>query len=87
MHDGDFNGDLRPYSGYYNYFDKPAVSEKEKQMDLALGFNFIVQFGKEPSLTEASIYCSREATRRNIPAADIECGGQGRVDEKNVLEI
>ncbi|KAA5541657.1 succinylglutamate desuccinylase/aspartoacylase family protein [Adhaeribacter rhizoryzae] len=87
VHDGDANGDLRPYSGYYNYFDKPAVSEKAKQMALALGFDFIVQFGNEQSLTEASIYCSREATKRNIPAADIECGGKGRVDEKNVLQI
>jgi len=87
VHDGDANGDLRPYSGYYNYFDKPAISEKAKQMALALGFDFIVQFGNESSLAEASIYCSREATKRNIPAADIECGGQGRVDEKNVLQI
>lgn len=87
MHDGDANGDLRPYSGYYNYFDKPAVSEKAKQMAIALGFDFIVQFGNEPSLTEASIYCSREATKRNIPAADIECGGKGMVDEKNVIQI
>ena len=46
-----------------------------------------MQFGNEPSLTEASFYCSREATKRNIPAADIECGGKGRVDEKNVLQI
>jgi len=87
VHDGDANGDLRPYSGYYNYFDKLAISEKAKQMALALGFDFIVQFGNESSLTEASIYCSREATKRNIPAADIECGGKGRVDEKNVLQI
>ncbi len=87
VHDGDANGDLRPYSGYYNYFDKPAVSGKAKQMALALGYDFIVQFGNEPRLTEASICCSREATKRNISAADIECGGQGRVDEKNVLQI
>ncbi|MGV3585693.1 MAG: succinylglutamate desuccinylase/aspartoacylase family protein [Adhaeribacter sp.] len=87
VHDGDANGDLRPYSGYYNYFNMPVVSEKAKQMALALGFDFVVQFGNEPSLTEASVYCSREATKRNIPAADIECGGQGRVDEKNVLQI
>ncbi|WP_051360049.1 succinylglutamate desuccinylase/aspartoacylase family protein [Adhaeribacter aquaticus] len=87
VHDGDANGDLRPYSGYYNYFDKPKVSEKARQMALALGFDFIVQFGNEPSLTEASIYCSREATKRNIPAADIECGGKGQVEAKNVLQI
>ncbi len=87
MHDGDANGDLRPYSGYYNYFDKPEVSEKAKQMALALGFDYIVQFGNEQSLTEASMYCSREATRRNIPAVDIECGRMGMVEEKTVQQI
>ena len=87
VHDGDANGDLRPYSGYYNYFDMPEVSEKARQMALALGFDYIVQFGNEQSLTEEAIYCSREATKRNIPAVDIECGGMGRVEEKHVLQI
>jgi predicted deacylase len=87
VHAGDANNDLRPYSGYYNYFDMPEVSEKARQMAVALGFDFIVQFGNEQSLTEASIYCSREATKRNIPAVDIECGRMGIVEEKPVLQI
>ncbi|MCC9137559.1 succinylglutamate desuccinylase/aspartoacylase family protein [Pontibacter silvestris] len=87
VHAGDANNDLRPYSGYYNYYDMPAVSEKARQMAVALGFDFIVQFGNQQSLTEESIYCSREATKRNIPAVDIECGRKGIVEEKPVLQI
>ncbi|WP_165865002.1 succinylglutamate desuccinylase/aspartoacylase family protein [Rufibacter latericius] len=87
VHAGDANNDLRPYSGYYNYFNQPDVSEKARQMAVALGFDFIVQFGNQPQLTEASIYCSREATKRNIPAVDIECGRMGIVEEKPVQQI
>lgn len=87
VHAGDANNDLRPYSGYYNYFDMPEVSEKARQMAVALGFDFIVQFGNEQSLTEEAIYCSREATKRNIPAVDIECGRMGIVEEKPVQQI
>ncbi|WP_205499991.1 succinylglutamate desuccinylase/aspartoacylase family protein [Rufibacter psychrotolerans] len=87
VHDGDANGDLRPYSGYYNYFNMPEVSEKARHMALSLGFDFIVQFGNEQALTEASIYCSREATKRNIPAVDIECGRMGMVEEETVQQV
>lgn len=87
VHAGDANNDLRPYSGYYNYFDIPEVSAKAKEMARALGFDFIVQFGNEPSLQEADVYCSREGTKRNIPAVDIECGRMGIVEEKAVLQI
>lgn len=87
VHAGDANNDLRPYAGYYNYFNQPEVSEKARQMALALGYDFVIQFGNEASLKEASMYCSREATKRNIPAVDIECGRMGIVEEKPVLQI
>ncbi|MDQ4139895.1 MAG: M14 family metallopeptidase, partial [Bacteroidota bacterium] len=87
VHAGDANNDLRPYAGYYNYFNLPEVSEKARQMATALGYDFIVQFGNQASLNEESIYCSREAIKRNIPAVDIECGRMGIVEEKPVLQI
>jgi hypothetical protein len=82
VHAGDAINDLQPYSGHYNYFNKPEVLEKARQMALALGFDIIVQFGNQASLPEQSIYCSRPATKRNIPAVDIECGRMGIVEEK-----
>ena len=87
VHAGDANEDLRPYAGYYEYADTPALSAQGQQMAAALGFPYVVQFGNEPSLREASLYCSREAIRRGIPAADIECGRLGQVEADNVLLI
>lgn len=87
VHAGDANNDLRPYSGYYNYFDKPEVSNTAKEMAIAMGFPFVVQFGNEQSLPEESVYTSREAFKQNIPAVDIECGRMGIVEEKYVIRI
>ncbi|UOQ69258.1 M14 family metallopeptidase [Hymenobacter volaticus] len=87
VHAGDAPEDLRPYSGYYNYFDTPELSEKGRQMAVALGFPYVVQFGNEPTLKEAAIYCSREAIKRGIPAVDIECGRLGQVEAENVALI
>lgn len=53
VHAGDANDDLRPYAGYYHYLDTPALSEQGRQMAVALGFPYVVQFGNEPSLQEA----------------------------------
>ncbi len=87
VHAGDSNNDLRQYSGYYNYFDKPEVSNKAKEMAIAMGFPYIVQFGNEQSLQEESVYTSREAFKQNIPAVDIESGRMGIVEEKYVVRI
>ena len=87
VHAGDAQNDLMPYSGYYNYFDTPALSEKGRQLALALGFETIVKFGNEQSLTAESIYCSREAIKRNIPAVDIECGRYGMAEPKFIALI
>jgi len=87
VHAGDANDDLRPYAGYYEYADTPALSAQGRQMAAALGFPYVVQFGNEPRLQEASLYCSREAIKRGIPAVDIECGRFGQVKADNVLLI
>lgn len=80
VHAGDAQNDLMPYAGYYNYFDEPERSEKGRKLAEALGFETIVKFGNEQSLKEASIYCSREAITRGIPAVDIECGRYGMAE-------
>ncbi|WP_324675761.1 M14 family metallopeptidase [Hymenobacter sp. GOD-10R] len=88
VHAGDAQDDLRPYAGYYNYFDTPELSEKGRQMAVALGFPYVIQFGNEPSLkNELGVYCSREAIKRGIPAVDIECGRFGMAESENVAQI
>jgi predicted deacylase len=84
VHAGDAQNDLMPYAGYYNYYDKPELSEKGRKLAVALGFETIVKFGNEQSLKEASIYCSREAITRGIPAVDIECGRYGMAEPQFV---
>lgn len=87
VHAGDAHEDLRPYAAYYHYFATPGLTEQGRQMAVALGFPYVVQFGNEARLTEASLYCSREAIRRGIPAADIECGRLGQVEAESVALI
>jgi predicted deacylase len=87
VHAGEANEDLRPYAGCYEYADMPALSKQGQQMAAALGFPYVVQFGNEPSLREAAMYCSREAIKRGIPAVDIEYGRLGQAEADNVLLI
>lgn len=87
IHAGDANSELRPYSGYYKYDDVASLSAQGKAMAMALGFEFIVQFGNEKKVPEQSIYCSREAIRQNIPAVDIECGGFGQAGPLEIQYI
>ncbi|MAC65011.1 MAG: succinylglutamate desuccinylase [Flavobacteriaceae bacterium] len=87
VHAGDANNDLRPYAGYYNYFDQPDISEKAKEIAIAMGFPFVIQFGNEQSVKDKSVYTSREAFMQGIPAIDIECGRMGIVEEKFVQRI
>ncbi|GAB3298079.1 M14 family metallopeptidase [Hymenobacter tenuis] len=88
VHAGDAHDDLRPYAGYYHYFDTPELSEKGRQMALALGFPYVVQFGNEASLeNQPVLYCSREAIKRGIPAVDIECGRYGLPEQEMVRTI
>ena len=87
VHAGDAHEDLRPYAAYYNYFDTPGLSGQGRAMATALGFPYVVQFGNEPRITEASLYCSREAIKQGIPAVDIECGRLGQFEPATVALI
>jgi predicted deacylase len=88
VHSGDAQDDLRPYAGYYHYFNTPELSETGRQMASALGFPYVVQFGNEASLKDQpATYCSREAIKRGIPAVDIECGRFGLPEPEMVSQI
>ncbi|MBL3657217.1 succinylglutamate desuccinylase/aspartoacylase family protein [Fulvivirga sediminis] len=87
VHAGDAYQDLRSYVGYYNYYKTPELSEKARQMAVNMGFDYVVQFGNTESIDAPSIYCSREAIKRGIPAVDIECGRMGLAEEKYIQKI
>ena len=87
-HSGDAPEDLIPYSGYYHNDNMPKVSATGKEMALLLGFDYILKFqttGKEYMNKESpSLYCSAQAFKLGIPAADIECGRLGMVESEYV---
>lgn len=91
MHGGDASEDLTAYSAYYQHKLKPKISEKGKEMAVALGFDKIVVFnttGKSyMDSKKPSLYCSAEAFKNNIPAIDIECGKLGQINDKEVSVI
>ncbi len=90
-HSGDAPEDLIPYSGYYHNDDMPKVSAEGKEMAMHLGFDYILKFqttGKEYiKKGSPSLYCSAQAFKLGIPAADIECGRLGMVEQGYVKRI
>ncbi len=90
-HSGDAPEDLIPYSGYYHNDNMPEVSAKGREMARHLGFEYVLLFqttGKDyMKQSSPSLYCSAQAFKLGIPAADIECGRLGMVEPTYVNRI
>ena len=90
-HSGDAPEDLIPYSGYYQNDGMPEVSAQGKTMAENLGFDYVLIFqttGKDYMKPGSpSTYCSAQAFKLGIPAADIECGRLGMVEPEFVNKI
>lgn len=98
MHSGDAPEDLYPYGAYYSNSSMPEISRIGKEMAIALGYEYLVNFDtdgkKYMDKNERSLYCTAEAFKRGIPSVDIECGRLGIVEksavdtvEKSVLNL
>ncbi|MEL7003018.1 MAG: M14 family metallopeptidase [Bacteroidota bacterium] len=91
VHSGDAPEDLMPYAAYYQHDDKVNISQKGREIASHLGFDHIVVFrttGKEyMQKGKPSLYCSAEAFKQGIPAADIECGRLGIIEQETVEKI
>ncbi|ARV08786.1 hypothetical protein BTO05_03710 [Winogradskyella sp. PC-19] len=88
IHAGDAPEDLRAYNAWYQSDALPKVSQKGRDMALAMGFDYSIIFKiPEERLKSASIYCSQEAFHRKIPSVDIECGKLGLTDDNSVTRI
>ncbi len=91
MHSGDAPEDLMPYVGYYQHDDKREISFIGREMAVNMGFDHVLLFkttGKEyMDIGSPSLYCSAEAFKRGIPAADIECGRLGMIEPESVQKI
>ncbi len=90
-HSGDAPEDLTPYSVFYRHKDRKELSQQAQQIAQYLGFEYAR--GIETSEVDymqpenQSRYCSAEAFKQGIPAADIECGRLGMVEEAFVDRI
>ncbi|WP_316833265.1 M14 family metallopeptidase [Pedobacter aquatilis] len=98
MHSGDAPEDLYPYGAYYSNSKMPEISKLGKEMAIALGYEYLVNFNtdgkKYMDKNELSLYCTAEAFKRGIPSVDIECGRLGLIEasavgsiEKSVLNL
>ncbi|WP_316735833.1 M14 family metallopeptidase [Pedobacter aquatilis] len=91
MHSGDAPEDLFSYGAYYSNSNMPEVSKVGKEMAIALGFEYLVNFNtdgkKYMDKNELSLYCTAEAFKRGIPSIDIECGRLGIVEKSAVDSI
>ena len=71
--------------------EKPGISAKGREIAMSLGFDHVIvlKTTEKDYMKEGlpSLYCSAQAFKRGIPAADIECGRLGRVEERFVEKI
>ena len=91
VHSGDAPEDLMPYAAYYQHDNMESISKKGEGMASHMGFDHVVVFrttGKEyMEEDKPSLYCSAEAFKQGIPAADIECGRLGIIEQYAVEKI
>lgn len=91
IHSGDAPEDLIHYSAYYSNSNMPKISSIGKEMAKSMGFDYLVPFDTDGKAylrkDQMSIYCSAEAFKRGIPAADIECGGKGITEPEAIAKI
>ncbi len=91
MHSGDAPEDLMAYSAYYQHDDKPEISKKGRMIAESMGYDLVVVFKTTTKdyMKDGfpSLYCSAEAFKQGIPAADIECGRLGMIEPHLVDKI
>ncbi|MFW0718241.1 M14 family metallopeptidase [Pedobacter sp. N23S346] len=91
MHSGDAPEDLISYAAYYSNSKMPESSSTGKEMAIALGFDYIVNFDTDKKdyikKSEKSLYCTAEAFKRGIPSIDIECGRLGIIEEDKINKV
>ena len=91
VHSGDAPEDLMPYAAYYQHDEKSEISAKGRAMAEHMGFDHVIVFKTTESnymkAGQPSLYCSAQAFKHGIPAADIECGRLGMIESKFVEKI
>lgn len=87
VHSGDAHEDLRPWTGFYARLGTPEVIAKSRELAVAFGVPYVVEFPFAPTPDEPARYTGVVAVRRGIPAFDVEVGRLGNVEPDLVETI
>jgi predicted deacylase len=87
IHSGDANEDLRPWTGYYANFGSPEVIARSRDLAVAFGIDYIVQFPFVPEAPDRSTYTGAAAVSLGKASFDVEVGRLGLVEPGNVERI
>lgn len=87
VHSGDANEDLRPWTGYYAKHGTPDLIRRSREMAVAFGLEFVVEFPFAPSADAPTLYTGSTAVRMGKPAFDVEVGRLGRIEPTNTTLI
>jgi predicted deacylase len=82
IHSGDANEDLRPWTGFYAKYGTPDVIRRSREMAVAFGLDFIVEFPFVPASPERATYTGPTAVGIGKPSFDVEVGRLGLIEPK-----
>jgi uncharacterized protein len=87
IHSGDANEDLRPWTGFYARFGGDDVIKRSRDMAVAFGLEYIVEFPFAPAKPEEAIYTGSSAVALGKPSFDVEVGRLGIIDPKSITTV
>lgn len=87
IHSGDANEDLRPWTGFYAKYGTPDVIRRSREMAVAFGLDFIVEFPFVPVSPEHATYTGPTAVAMGKPSFDVEVGRLGLIEPKNIALV
>jgi predicted deacylase len=87
IHSGDANEDLTPWTGFYAKHGTPDVIRRSREMAVAFGLDFIVEFPFAPAKPEEAIYTGAAAVQLGKPSFDVEVGRLGLIEPRNISTV
>lgn len=87
IHSGDANEDLRPWTGFYAKFGTPDVVSRSRDMAVAFGVEYIVEFPFVPPRPEEATYTGPTAVAMGKPEFDVEVGRLGLIEPKTIALV
>ena len=87
IHSGDANEDLTPWTGFYAKHGTSDVIRRSREMAVAFGLDFIVEFPFAPAKPEEAVYTGSAAVQLGKPSFDVEVGRLGLIEPRNISTV